>query len=242
MSAASPAEPSPRLPFTSSLQASLVRATRLINCPIKLPGPYDISPPLFEKPLFDSAKKAVTFAVTREGNPARPESSRMLDKTSGSVNGTGLAGNDSAAQAGIIMSVIRRLGSLPTATLVASCSPACIRCECKRPCCGGKRLFVPWHESIATLADCAVLIPCRAPYPLRVALLVKIFGRRSLKLAEIAEALEIEQDSVERYHKIVVKWLKGARAGKNGEPAVSGIESEAWADAESLLRNRGIVG
>lgn len=236
-------EPSSRLMFTSSLQASLARAARMVACPIKYPPgqePAEFTTQLFERPLFDSSRKAVLFAVTREGNPARPYFSRILDKTIGGA-GTGLSGNDGAAQAGVIMSVIRRLGTVSTATLIASCAPASVDCECKRSCCGGKKLFTPWHDAIGVLADASVLVPCRAIYPLRLAILVKLYAKK-LKLAEIAEQLELDADTVAKHHKTITRWLHGAPAGKNGEPAVVGIESEAWKDAESTLRNHGIVG
>ncbi len=229
----------------SSLRASIAQTHRpSTSSPSTPPGETF---PVFDRPLFTNSRSCIRFAYTREGAPSRPASARMLDK---SLDGGGaMLRLDAAAQAGIILSVLRQLGALQLSTLVASSCPETVPCLCQRACCCGKKLFTPWHDAIATLAEGALWISLpdgamplrRTTYPARVAVLVKLYARR-LKIAEIANDLQLDADTVTKYHKIITRWLHGAKAGRNGEPPTEGVETAAWREAESLLRSTGIVG
>lgn len=199
-----------------------------------------------DEPLFRTAAEAVRFAVTREGLPPRPVmarmiASRMIDTVSGRRD---LVGLDAAAQAGMVLNVIEGLGRLTVAALIASCAPRIIPCACRRPCCCGRKVNHTWREAIDTLAQEAIrALPSgsRRSYALRSGILLKIYaGQTTFK--EIAEDLSLDQETVSRQHRAIYRWLKGTRAGRNGEPALEGLETAAWSDAETALGQAGLVG
>jgi hypothetical protein len=204
--------------------------------------PIPSSPPLLqlERPVFANARDAVRFAYTREGSANRPASARMTDKTGS--GGRGLGGNDGAAQAGIIVAVLRKIGPVFNAIVIADSVPPVVPCHCKRSCCVGTRMFTPWHDAIAALTLASILIPCRASEPLRTDLIMKSFTRGGPTLAKIAETHSIDPDTVTKHHRTITRWLKGAPAGKNGEEPVAGLNMRAWMDAESALHDVGITG
>ena len=189
--------------------------------------------------LFMSAKNAIRFAVTRDGAPSRPMSSRMLDTMMGSRD---FAGLDGAAQAGMIMSMLAPVGPIQIAVLIASSAPRSVPCECRRPCCSGRKLNHYWRTAVDTLAhESARALPAgsKSSYALRSALLVKIYGGgQSFK--HIADELKMDEETVSRQHRAILIWLQGAKAKKYSD-AVEGIESIAWREAESILREHGIV-
>lgn len=192
-----------------------------------------------EEPPFHSAQAAIRFAVTREGSPGRPLASRMVDTV---VGGRGFVGFDGAAQAGIILSHIEALGRVPFAALVALCAPPVTSCHCGRPCCSGRRSNALWREAINTLAEeASEVLPSRVSYAMRSEILVKIYGR-SLTLKRIADDLQVDVDTVSKHHRAVQRWLAGAPAGRHGESAIEGVETAAWREAETVLREAGIVG
>lgn len=194
-----------------------------------------------DEPLFASAREAVRFASARVGSAQRAASSRMLDA---SLGGRVLAGLDGVAQAGMILNALEALGPLAVACMVASSAPRTLPCYCRRPCCSGQRIHAPWRESVHRIAQEAEhALPKgsrHGTYVARSAIVVKIYsGGRSLR--EIGEALELDADTVSLYHRAIHCWLMGRKAGKWG-PAVVGVEPRAWEDAETVLRNVGIVG
>jgi hypothetical protein len=71
--------------------------------------------------------------------------------------------------------------------------------------------------------------------------MVKIYGGQKTSFVDIGRSLKVDQDTVSKYHRIVLRWLMGAPGGKHG-PAIDGVQPTAWRDAETLLRNVGIVG
>lgn len=236
--------------FSGRLQVALARAARAAlpcnahaDTPIPVLASADPQAPDFlsDRAMFDSARRAVRFAVTRDGNPSRPFFSRFLDKTTlVGLNSSGLSVLDAAAQAGIILAlVVRHLGQVPTAALIASCSPQTVPCNCRRPCCSGKRVYAQWRYAIDTLTCAALEVTGpRANSRLRSALVLKIYGHG--KLIDIANALEVDIDTVSKHHKRLLQWLQGSR-GKGGEEGVEGLESRAWVEAESVLRDHRIV-
>lgn len=224
---------------------------------------------MVDAPLFSSAWEAVSFAVTRVGAPSRPLMNRMTDAT---LPDTGLGGLDGAAQAGIIMSALHRLGTVEEAALVAACAPHSLPCACRNPCCSGKRFNNVWSAAISTLCDQMVILSNAGsvwvtgngphvdlmlaedarPRPksevsrveidrgIRIGVLLKIYNT-NLTIVSIATDSGKHVNTVSKYHHAIHKWLKGSKAVKNAE-AADGIEPLAWMDAETALRNIGIVG
>jgi len=188
-----------------------------------------------EAALFSSAVQAVRFAITQSGQPKRPASSRMLDATRARREFSAL---DQAAQAGMILNIVEGAGSLGMAIMIASTAPRSLPCECKRPCCSGKAINFEWHRAINAIAQAA---PTHAKYMLRVACVLKIFGASDSSYRKIAEELSVDQETVSKHHKIILRWLRGAK-GSKGEPPSVGIESTTWSNAEDALRASGIVG
>ncbi len=197
------------------------------------------------QPLFHSAQQALVFAVTCDGSPARPVQSRMVDATNGSRE---LAGLDGAAQAGMILNSLEGLGKLPVATMIASCAPRTLPCSCRAPCCSGHRINRSWHAAVDLIAHEAHTViaeqserKAKASYAVRSAIMVKIYGGQRTTFVDIGTSLKVDPDTVSKYHRIVLRWLMGAAGGKHG-PAVDGVQPTAWRDAETLLRNVGVVG
>ena len=191
--------------------------------------------------LFRDARSAIRFAVTCEGNPGRPLSSRMVDPTrSGRDFYQGL---DAAAQAGFIMGKLGALGRLRVAVLVAGCGPSRVPCHCRRPCCSGYRIPSEWREAIDTIsqeAARALPVGSKNNYGLRCMLVLKIFGV-SATLRQIAEELHLDGETVARHHRAILAWLRGGRTGQKGE-VTTGIELYAWAEAERILQRAGVIG
>jgi hypothetical protein len=187
--------------------------------------------------LFVSARNAIRFAVTREGAPARPPASRMLDAMTGARD---FAGLDGAAQAGMILNIIEAFGKMEFAALVAGSAPARIPCTCRRPCCSGSRLNQHWYAAIDALAQGSTEVcKARTSYALRSALLVKLFaGGKTLK--EIGEECGVSEETATRRHSELKSWLQGHR--EKGRAFVKGLEQRAWAQAEAALASAGIVG
>lgn len=228
MSAVALELPVPSLGLSHSIRLAIARATRYVD--IRLAPEHE--------PLFRSAHKAVLFAVTRSGSPARPISSRMVDVTTGSRD---LAGLDGAAQAGMILNVLECLGKLPVAALVADVAPRSSPCGCRRPCCSGHRVNPIWREAVDVLSyEAGVRKVSSGSYALRSSILLKIYsGKTTLKA--IGDDLSLNSETVSRHHRMLYRWLKGEKAGKHSE-AAEGVEPLAWREAESVLRNVGIVG
>ena len=189
-------------------------------------------------PLFLSAHAAIRFAVTRDGSPARPIQSRLTDASTGARD---LAGLDGAAQAGMIMNILGALGPLAVATLVADVAPRSMPCTCRRSCCSGHMANAKWREAVDTIAQAATSITStHIGYALRSALVVKLYGGKT-SLVEIADTMHLDRNTVSKYHGQIHRWLRGAKAHR-GSPAVEGIETNAWREAETSLRHHGIVG
>lgn len=212
---------------------------------------------LREAALFNDARSALRFAVCLEGSPERPAMNRLWDKMAG---GRGLAGLDAAAQAGMILHILKGLGPLYFAALVADGAPHSRPCGCRRPCCSGKTIVPEWRDAIDTLCYEAVrlmphaadpidghpvlrfdsVLPSGVAFELRAAIVRKLFGRGPSTLRRIAELTDYSEDTVQRHHRALLRWLRGGRAGSN-QQAEEGVVSAAWREAESALKDAMIV-
>lgn len=189
---------------------------------------------------FRTAHDAIKFAVTRDGGVTRPPSSRMLDAM---MPASDFAGQDGAAQAGMILNALEPIGRLAVSTLIASATPKTIPCECRRPCCCGHKLSSHWRTAIDTItfhAKHALPAGSKLNYGLREAIILKIYGDPST-YKDIAESLLVDEETVSRHHRAILAWLRGAKARRNVE-AIEGVEPAAWREAESILRDANIVG
>jgi len=212
---------------------------------------------LEEPVLFHSARSALLFALTRQGAPAPPAMTRMIKTVSDhDFVDRGLPGLDGAAQAGMIMGVLKPLGSIAIAALVASCAPRWTPCGCKRACCAGRTIGLEWRHAIEDLshetvnrrpvrdADGVVryrsLLPPATRQDYRAAIVMKAMGE-SIPLSEIAKNHSVDDETTARHHRLVLRWLKGPR-GSAQDDGPEGIEPWAWRGAETLLRDAGIVG
>lgn len=191
------------------------------------PIPYESDPPPFR-----SAHDALKFAITRAGRYPRPSLSRMLDTSSA---GGMFGGYDGDAQAGMVMQAVRPMGKLAIAVLAVKVASVTTSCLCKRACCSGRQVNPLWGESVHVIADAAP-VPCAVN--VRDALVMKIYSNRTT-LQRISEEYYLEIDTVAKYHRSMLKWLQGVR-GK--EIPIPGVDSQAWIDAEALLRDAGLVG
>ena len=189
------------------------------------------------EPLFRSARAALIFMATCEGNPGRPLQNRMSDKTSGSD----LVGLDRPGLAGMIKGVIRLLGPLAVAVLEADVTPPTKPCSCRRACCKGQGDNHEWLCAIDEICQhMSQEMQNKASYSLRSALAKKIYHGGGT-IPEIAKRHGLHDNTVSNYLAEIRVWLKGCKANRNG-PAVEGVDPTAWAEAETLFRNRGIVG
>jgi hypothetical protein len=181
----------------------------------------------------------VRFAVTRAGVPARPLMATMADKT---CTGRDLYGMDATAQAGMILGMVRTLGQLQLALLIAGTAQRTVPCYCKRACCSGHMANSAWREALLEISEFAYNKKVvRADSGLRIALLVKIYGGGIVTYKRIAEELKWDVDAVSRHHHAMHLWLMGKRGMTRAE-GTEGVDPSAWAAAETLLRDAGIVG
>jgi hypothetical protein len=184
---------------------------------------------------FPDTVHAMGFAAAYAGNPARPVQSRMVDATNGSRD---LSGLDGAAQAGMVLNAVEGLGKLAVAVMLATCAPRTTECSCRMPCCCGERVNPAWRQAIDLISQAADEViseqskrQTKASYAMRSAIVVKIFTPRTQKtsFATIAADLKVDADTVSKHHRVILRWVRA-------------VEAAAWNDADTVLRNVGIVG
>lgn len=191
-----------------------------------------------DDPPFRNARAAVIFAVNREGAPARPLQSRMVDATG--ERSRELSGLDGAAQAGMILNVLDGLGQVAVAALKASCGTRTVPCSCRSACCSGAKINREWRDAVERLAQEAIGWTDGASYSVCRAVIIKIYGQKK-SFVEIAQETGTDAAECGTHHKVILRKLMGGKAGRHGD-ACEGIESTAWAEAETLLRHFDIVG
>lgn len=195
------------------------------------------------EPLFNSAERAIKFALTFEGRPERPAMNRSyVSPISDGIKqaGSRLSGLDGAAQAGIIRTKMRALGKTADAILIARSAPRTVRCHgCG---CDTKRHPV-WQSAINYLTDeVGPMLKSRGYVvrELRELLVMRAFGE-SILLKDIGDKFELDEKTMTAYNGKVTRWLKGQKANHHSD-AMEGVENAAWRDIESALTDCGIVG
>jgi hypothetical protein len=187
----------------------------------------------YSEPLFSTPQAAIRFALNTTGTPERPAMNKVAD--SSKPAGKGLGGLDGAGQAGVIRSLMHKLGPLGDAVLVARAAPRTTRCECKRLCCSGFERNLEWDDACSSIAHDAIKgAPSNAVFVIRRLIIRNIFGERGT-VPQIAQECNADVEIVAKHHRAISRWIKGAPAGRNSE-LIEGVENIAWREIETLLR------
>lgn len=190
------------------------------------------------EPLFKSAHDALVFAFNYSGQAfARATIVPMRAK------GIGLGGLDGAAQAGMIKAEVKNIDRLMQAFLIARFAPSAIPCNCKRPCCSGRRSNEEWTNAIGVLSlhlKEVVLLGCSTTIDMRVDYLRKTLRiGKNLSFDELARKHHISESTIKRHMLEVRKFIlghfsNGVRQAGLGEKAMTAIADR--------LEQAGIVG
>lgn len=190
--------------------------------------------------LFKSAAGALRFAFNYSHQQYdRPLMNRLATPPGG--QGKGLAGQDGAGQAGMILSRLGKLSNLHRAVLAVRFAPRGFRCACGSTCCSGWKSNLAWEEAASAVGAYATeAIPGGAGrYRLRTELVRRFYGAGGT-LAEVAEKMEVSLRTVEKESPLVDGWLRGYRV-KTTRKWVVGVDSLAMRAAESLLSESGFI-
>ena len=153
--------------------------------------------------------------------------SRMTDAT---LSSREMVGMDAAAQAGMILGIIKPVGRLGLSTLFLRCGPRKVECHCRRACCSGHKYNIEWRSSLDVIAQkskCCLPQNSRLMVSLRRAILIRIYIERGT-FKQIGDNLQLDQETISRQHRAIYRWLMGYADGKNNDH-VPGIEETAWA-------------
>lgn len=186
--------------------------------------------------LFKTAHSALTFAFNFSASTLdRPLTSRMADKYQPA--GKGLAGNDGAAQAGMIRKRTEDLSRLHQAIIYARFAPQEDSC----PCCQRPKLSDEWMAAIRVISDAAVTNALSGHLTNRVlrdGLVARYFGQK-VHLQKLAADAGVNRDTASAHNSIIVDWLRGTRDRvRRGELVAHGKvgeEQRAISAAESML-------
>lgn len=212
-----------------------------------------------EKPLFDSSRAALRFALSDREIDIRPVMNRMMSagrlvlKTLKSVtDGTDevrrfipprdqqLIGLDGKAMGGMILQLLGKLPEIQQSVLKAGSMHAMMSCTCRSPCCAGEKPNKEWAVCILYICDHlkneAELTKVKGKKGLstspllRRALVEKQFlPNRRLVLSELADACHISEQTVHNHRKPIVAFLEKQ-------------ETDGWRSFDEYLAESGIVG
>lgn len=194
-----------------------------------------------EPALFKGANQALKFAFG-ESAVYGPSAIAQLMGRVRSGNGHGLVGIDRSSQAGMILDIVgRQIDPLHWWILVCRCAPRYKTCECGARCCAGKVKNMQWEEGIAqlvlgSLAEFSGMVTARG---LREQLIKAHFGVHVDPQASIAKKYDVNRDTVASYGLKIRQWLYGDQPTKKN--ARKGEEARAWASAEEILLEAGII-
>lgn len=197
-----------------------------------------------EDPLFPSAQAALTFAFHfTEGSIDRPMMNRMADTVQGT--GSGLAGLDGAAQAGMIRQEVKEMGPLKEALLIARWAPPTMPCDCNASCCSGHKFSQEWQTAISYLADHVrrtALAGCTSNSLLRREYVLMQFVPKAQRptFGDLASKHSVDRHTVAAHAQKVAAYFGGSRS-KKGKRAAHGIEEDAMKAAEDTLRAIGLI-
>lgn len=188
-----------------------------------------------EEALFSSAHAALTFALNFSSQQFGKSAMATLIAPAGG-SGKGLGGLDGSAQAGIVRAELERCGELTQAILIAKMAPKFKVCECKHPCCSGKKPNSDYDNAIEYL--------CKDPmthvagtfshFQVRKGLIMKFFGEK-IQINELAELCNVTETTVHNHKKKIFNWLKGENRDSPG------AEFRAWREFEEKLILAGLI-
>lgn len=211
------------------------------------------------EPLFDSPRKALSFALNHRVHMPRPPMAKLVaDETMQRIEladgsrvtvdrrlilrprDLQLKGMDGVAQAGMVLYHLGRLSDPQQLVLIAQSVPHALPCACRRPCCSGYTPNPPWTHAVLKLCDHlrdeAQLsrMPGKkglstSPW-LRRALVEKFFlPSRDLTIAWMAQRSGLSEQTVIVHRRPILTFLEKA-------------ERQGWRDFDSFLGDAGIVG
>ncbi|MFT0547851.1 hypothetical protein ACMHYO_16170 [Allopusillimonas ginsengisoli] len=194
------------------------------------------------EPLFKTAHQALTFAYNFSASTLdRPLMNRMADKHK--REGKGLAGFDGAAQAGMILRILKTLPRLQQMILIARFAPQGDACKC----CGGPVPSLLWMGAIREISDAAVTQALSGHITMRVlrdGIVARYFGQK-VHLQTLVKKANVAPNTATKQNSQIIAWLRGTRITRKGEireDGVKGVEQVAMDAAEALLFDAGIIG
>ena len=180
-----------------------------------------------EEGLFKSTHNAVVFALNQQyGTFQRPMINRMAYP---SAIGHGIGGYDAAAQAGMVLAEMKKLGFIREAIIIARSAPKRRPCDCGSRCCSKSYENKDWKEAIFLinnhLRDMAYMK--NLTFQLRDALIRKYFGSEEQQ-NKIAERCFVHRDTVAVQYSRAVKEL-------------TLLEKSAWRKIDEYLIQCGMI-
>lgn len=151
-----------------------------------------------------------------------------------------LKGLDGSAQAGMILQAVSRLPHAQQLVVITRSTPASLTCNCRRPCCRGRKPNPQWIEPVEFLCEYlrteAKLSKVRGkrglstPPMLRRALVEKHFlPGREMTLVELGRVFDVTEATVIQHQKPIRAWLESQ-------------EGHAWRALDKSMSNAGVVG
>ena len=191
---------------------------------------------------FNSAHSAMLFAFNFSHQAYEPPLMNRL--AWGPISGIskGLSGTDGSAQAGMILSRLSRLTVHQQNVIIAKFAPRTWPCSCRAPCCSGSKRNDMWEQAISYLAQVAAaeaLSGCISNNRLRVGIVKRIFGDKTLTLEQLAEKTGVSEKTAKNHSAAIKRWLLGARNLKTA--ADYGLIDLSLARADAVLEDAGIV-
>lgn len=191
--------------------------------------------------VFPTLDEAMRFmAQDRGGRAARPVMAKAASDRLYSGDEVSLAGENGAAQRGMIESCLRDLDKLYLHVIMARYVPRHSICDhCRQPC-----LNPVWWAHVQTISNAALQIGVINSHSMkrsaRDAAVARFFGHK-VPLAQAAEEAEISLRTMNTLSSRIGKWLGGSRVEKNGSAGVVGVEQLALADTEVRLLRAGHI-
>lgn len=200
------------------------------------------------QPLFDSSRKALTFALNHSrsiySQPLMTKAANALDGPSEGPSRirreVSLAGLDGAAQAGLVFMQLNKLPDAEITVLICRAALHSFPCSCRSACCMGVRPNPEWIDAIkkATEFVKAYLLTqeekdkkrkkIQTNPQLRRMLVEHFFGRKR-STADLAETFQLSEGTVINHRAPIFDVLNS-------------LEKSGWSNLDAYLTEIGMVG
>ncbi|WP_345815308.1 hypothetical protein AAGS40_23335 [Paraburkholderia sp. PREW-6R] len=179
--------------------------------------------------IFKSAYEAVVFACNFSSQQYALSPMAKILRQGAYGSGRDLIGLDGAAQSGMVLAELQRLDYVRMLTLVARTAPIKDECTCNHACCSGWVVNPARRDAVSQLTDVIIvaLDTGVSNRRYREAAVSRYFGEK-LKLAEVAERLDIPKRTAERYAMDIRRYLDG-------------LEKAAWTELNERLDEIGML-